>query len=603
MPGLVSDIRRVCGCLIIVLLCIAASSAAGGAAGRDHPMVLNEAKVAYGSFRSGFEPVRGAIRWKPQQNSDATAFIRYELPGRNELGAEPAVYFWRYSMNLRVFLNGALLYDGGPFEPVAHNVHLPVLLRLPTPMLEPNGNQLEVQLRVVPGFGGYLQPPMLGSYSSLQSEYDFRYFIQISLNKVLVGVALLLIVLGVSLWVFYRSSLMYLHFAIGCTGWLLLSANPILHDLPVSMHTWIVLLHWGADLGAVMLLLFTHRQFDVRRPNVESFALAWVAIAAVIYVLLPAGVFSQASGLVHVGAFIALAYSMYLCAAAAFAQGRRDAFGLLFAYLLFLLLGIHDVLLLAGTVDVLWQKSSFSLALGGPIFFVALFVQMVWQLRRANLHADFQLDQARTQLEQSYLQRQGLERANAAQEERARVYQDLHDDVGAKLLDLVYTAKDARQAELAREALREIRTIATLPSEEAQSLQSWLAEMAVELRKRAERHDIALVWNVTQTDVKLRGRTYYHLTRVIRELVTNAIKHAQCAELVVDLQANGRITLAVADDGVGFTVPNDNGMGLDNVRKRVSELQGQMNIASRPDGSGTVINISIPINTLNEVQT
>ena len=51
--------------------------------------------------------------------------------------------------------------------------------------------------------------------------------------------------------------------------------------------------------------------------------------------------------------------------------------------------------------------------------------------------------------------------AQALAEERERIYADLHDDLGAKLLQLIHTANDPRQADLARAVLQDLRDVVT----------------------------------------------------------------------------------------------------------------------------------------------
>ena len=52
-------------------------------------------------------------------------------------------------------------------------------------------------------------------------------------------------------------------------------------------------------------------------------------------------------------------------------------------------------------------------------------------------------------------------REQAASQERERIYSDLHDDLGAKLLSLVYRAESPVQADLARAILQDLRDVVT----------------------------------------------------------------------------------------------------------------------------------------------
>ncbi len=55
----------------------------------------------------------------------------------------------------------------------------------------------------------------------------------------------------------------------------------------------------------------------------------------------------------------------------------------------------------------------------------------------------------------------GLAAEQAAAQERERIYADLHDDMGARLLTLVHTAENPRQADIARSLLQEMRRVVT----------------------------------------------------------------------------------------------------------------------------------------------
>lgn len=85
--------------------------------------------------------------------------------------------------------------------------------------------------------------------------------------------------------------------------------------------------------------------------------------------------------------------------------------------------------------------------------------------------------------------------------------------------------------------------------------------------------------------------------RMIKELVTNALKHSSATLIYVLLmQENGRITLKVTDNGVGFkpfTYKSGSHQGLASIGEQVSLLDGTINIQSAL-GGGTVVIISMP---------
>jgi signal transduction histidine kinase len=87
------------------------------------------------------------------------------------------------------------------------------------------------------------------------------------------------------------------------------------------------------------------------------------------------------------------------------------------------------------------------------------------------------------------------------------------------------------------------------------------------------------------------------LYRVLQEALTNIIKHAQAAEVWVDLTVEDKtINLTVQDNGHGFDVANtqSNGIGLAGLRERVTLAGGKFNISSSPV-RGTILLAQFPL--------
>ncbi len=87
------------------------------------------------------------------------------------------------------------------------------------------------------------------------------------------------------------------------------------------------------------------------------------------------------------------------------------------------------------------------------------------------------------------------------------------------------------------------------------------------------------------------------LYRIICELISNTLIHANARNVYVDLLANEKsISLKYIDDGIGFDVKqveNDLiGMGYSNIKSRIKSLNGTYNIFSKPD-EGVHVNVQI----------
>ncbi|HUG25857.1 sensor histidine kinase [Piscinibacter sp.] len=164
-------------------------------------------------------------------------------------------------------------------------------------------------------------------------------------------------------------------------------------------------------------------------------------------------------------------------------------------------------------------------------------------------------------------------------EERARLAQDLHDDIGARLLTLMYKAHSPEMEEYVRHTLQDLKTLTRGLAASNHRLSHAAAEWKADLTQRLTAAHIELGWNFTfDDDVLLTVVQWSGLTRVLRELVSNIISHAQARRVDIDFNLEGdRLDLSVIDDGIGRNpLAWSHGLGLGGVRKRVKQLGGEV---------------------------
>ena len=164
-------------------------------------------------------------------------------------------------------------------------------------------------------------------------------------------------------------------------------------------------------------------------------------------------------------------------------------------------------------------------------------------------------------------------------EERLRLAQDLHDDIGARLLTLMYKAPSPEIEEYVRHTLKDLKTLTRGLAASGHRLGDAAAEWKADLTQRLTAADIVLGWSFSaDRDLVLGVVQWSALTRIMRELVSNAIAHARASRVDVAMELSGNaIVLSVADNGIG-TDPQtwSHGLGLGGVRKRVKQLGGEV---------------------------
>ena len=186
-------------------------------------------------------------------------------------------------------------------------------------------------------------------------------------------------------------------------------------------------------------------------------------------------------------------------------------------------------------------------------------------------------------------------------EERDRIAADLHDDLGAKLLTIVHTSESERISSLAREALEEmrlsVRGLTGKPMRLADALADWRAETV----SRLGQANIEADWRSPAEEVEqlLPARDFVQTTRILREAVSNIIKHSGASHCKVRCAISDRqFGLTVQDNGKGIPMELDGkldrGHGMSSMKHRAKQMQGQCLVESGP-GYGTVIRLTLPL--------
>ena len=199
------------------------------------------------------------------------------------------------------------------------------------------------------------------------------------------------------------------------------------------------------------------------------------------------------------------------------------------------------------------------------------------------------------------VEERALIRAQATLAERERIYADLHDDLGAKLLALVYRASSPQNADLARSILQDLRDVVTRSRGEPGQLADVLEQIEAEARGRLTTVGMALDWEA-QGDLPPRSLDQgeaLHLFRIVREAISNAIRHSQAARLRVRVHCTSeQLRIEITDDGSGAAlISHGHGRGMQNMRDRAAELHGDINWTPGTEG-GTKVLLTMPLGDL-----
>ena len=197
--------------------------------------------------------------------------------------------------------------------------------------------------------------------------------------------------------------------------------------------------------------------------------------------------------------------------------------------------------------------------------------------------------------------------ATATLDERHRIARELHDGLAQ---DLAFISTQARRLaappgrrdgtgkrELERlsaaadRALDESRdAIAALTRTSDEPLHVALARAAEEVAGRAG----ASMTVMAASEVHVSAEARDSLVRIVREAITNAVRHGGANRVEVGLSAQEGLLLSIRDDGGGFARDGrPGGFGLVSMRQRAERLGGELAISSGQAG-GTLVEVRLP---------
>jgi len=195
---------------------------------------------------------------------------------------------------------------------------------------------------------------------------------------------------------------------------------------------------------------------------------------------------------------------------------------------------------------------------------------------------------------------------SAQQEERLRIAKQLHDSIGGNLagikLQISHSKENDATSKLLMqqvnetyELVREISHDLTPKKFQQNNFTLLLGQYLQQIADNAKTsisftsHPEAKINILSE---KLKVEVY----RILQELVTNCLKHANASTIEVLLNLiDGELQLIFEDDGIGFDpIVVKQGIGLKNLKNRTQSLHGAMHVDSTLN-RGTVITVEIPI--------
>ena len=198
------------------------------------------------------------------------------------------------------------------------------------------------------------------------------------------------------------------------------------------------------------------------------------------------------------------------------------------------------------------------------------------------------------------------------EKERKRIARDLHDTVSQELFaaHMILSGVSQQALKLDREKMKtQLQSVAAILETAQKDLRVLLLHLRpVELEEKSlvegvqillkeleDKSDLKV--SLKQNVSKLPKKIEEHIFRILQELISNTLRHAQASCLDVYLyQTDVELQLKVVDNGIGFQLwsLDDLSYGLRNIKERVEDMAGTVQLLTAPK-QGLAVDIRIPL--------
>lgn len=201
-------------------------------------------------------------------------------------------------------------------------------------------------------------------------------------------------------------------------------------------------------------------------------------------------------------------------------------------------------------------------------------------------------------------QKRALETEKKLQQDRERISRDLHDNVGGQLSYVMFSLEaneeksEQKRKEKAHNLANALRSVTSnlretiwALNQEKLTVQNISDKLKVYTRNIFSYSSINIKFDeVIEKDEALNPAFALNFFRICQEVINNVFKHAHASELTITIVKKEKLTVTIADNGIGFTEesPHKESFGLSNLKIRADEINASLIIHSQPNQGTTV---------------
>ena len=529
----------------------------------------------------------------PRQGGQGWYRMQFELDAAELSNSESwAIYVPKHSRTLELYLNRQRLGDTGSFGPRLSNNWLhPQLFVIADGLLKPGQNQIHIRLAGY-DYDATLSRVYVDLEKNLVSDYRWRLIFHPGVAQFSFVLMLFLSLCMAGFWLLRRSERTYLYISLFCLTAAIYSCDRFMRDFPfdIASNTYSLLFSASISLNTFFIVLFVHRFLRRSHPKTERYYLAIILASyslGVLYFdiyqsLLVAHITHSIDGLF--GLYVLVILYRYRHQAHVV-----DIYIVLFIYSLAFLLNVHDFLLRViepPHTDINFLQWT-PVLLSASIFWL-VFSRLIRTLENFE-HLNSELNQRVAEHSAQVVQ---LEKQRAIDTERRRIMFDLHDGIGAQLINALNYLKRSKSPDPVLEpalsqAMQELRLMIDTMDGDSYQVFELLGIFRDRYETLLTEQNIRLDWNVDQyPDIEFGPTEALDFLRILQECMSNIAKHSETERVSL---TTSKFTVEIQDYGIGIADHKSQGLGLKSMKQRAERIQAKLEVFNNAEGTQTRI--------------
>lgn len=190
---------------------------------------------------------------------------------------------------------------------------------------------------------------------------------------------------------------------------------------------------------------------------------------------------------------------------------------------------------------------------------------------------------------------QGIEKIRATEAIRTKLSSDLHDDVGSSLSGLAMqsqmlalTAKEEQKESLneisamSHEAMEHMRDTVWAIDSRKDRYENLIDRMRAFAERNLNLKQITHEFDITVDDARkfIDPQKRQHIYLIFKEAITNICKHSDATHVIIRFtQEKAQLRLLIHDNGSPKNLVNSDGLGLQNMKIRATQLGGTLAVS------------------------